>query len=81
MNPPPLVSIVLPTYNHRSFLPQTIQGIIDQTFTDFEMIIVNDGSRDGTREYLDSLHDDRIHIIHQDNQRLPGALNKGFKQA
>lgn len=77
----PRVSIVLPTYNHCSFLPQLIQSIFAQTFTDFELIIVNDGSIDGTREYLDGLRDHRIRIIHQENQRLPRALNNGFKMA
>ncbi|MBN1850760.1 MAG: glycosyltransferase [Deltaproteobacteria bacterium] len=77
----PLVSIVLPTYNHRSFLPKAIQSIFAQTFKNFELIIVNDGSTDGTCEYLSGIKDDRIRIIHQENQRLPNALNNGFKIA
>jgi len=75
------VSIVLPTYNHLSFLPKSIESMLSQTFTNFELIIVNDGSTDGTREFLDSLSDPRIRVIHQANKRLPGALNTGFNTA
>lgn len=77
----PRVSIVLPTYNHRTFLPLAVESMRQQTFKDFELIIVNDGSTDGTKEYLDSLKDPRIRTIHQTNQRLPRALNAGFKAA
>lgn len=77
----PLVSIVLPTYNHLSFLPKSIESLLLQTFTEFELIIVNDGSTDGTMEFLDSLSDPRIRVIHQVNKRLPGALNTGFSAA
>lgn len=75
------VSVVLPTYNHLEFLPTAIHGILKQTYTDFELIIVNDGSTDGTREYLDNLKDPRIRVIHQENKRLPEALNTGFRAA
>lgn len=77
----PLVTVVLPTYNHLSFLPKSIESLLVQTFTEFELIIVNDGSTDGTMEFLDSLSDPRIRIIHQKNSRLPLALNAGFKLA
>lgn len=77
----PRLSIVLPTYNHLHYLPASIQSILTQTFTDFELIIVNDGSTDGTREYLDTLKDPRIKVIHQENKRLPEALNTGFRAA
>ncbi|HAV64935.1 MAG TPA: hypothetical protein DCY13_21510, partial [Verrucomicrobiales bacterium] len=74
----PRVSVVLPTFNHLALLPQSIASILAQTFEDFELVIVNDGSTDGTREYLDSLNDPRIRVIHQNNRRLPAALNAGF---
>ncbi len=77
----PRVSVVLPTYNHREFLPLAVESLRQQTFKDFELIIVNDGSTDGTQEYLDGLKDPRIHPIHQSNQRLPRALNAGFEKA
>jgi glycosyltransferase involved in cell wall biosynthesis/arylsulfatase A-like enzyme len=74
-------SIVLPTYNHLKFLPLAIESVLTQTHTDFELVIVNDGSTDGTREWLDRLTDPRIKVIHQDNTRLPAALNAGFRAA
>lgn len=72
------VSIVLPTYNHIKYLPKVVESILGQTFKSFELIIVNDGSTDGTREYLDTLTDPRVRVISQENSGLPGALNIGF---
>lgn len=77
----PRVSIVLPVYNHLRFLPEAIGSILAQTYRDFELVIVNDGSTDGTREYLDALADPRVVVVHQDNRRLPSALNTGFARA
>ena len=77
----PKVSVILPTYNHLAFLPLAIGSILNQSFQDFELVIVNDGSTDGTKEYLDSLRDPRVVVIHQQNKRLPGALNTGIQAA
>jgi hypothetical protein len=73
------VSVVLPTYNHLQLLPTAVESVLAQTYQDFELIIVNDGSTDGTREYLNSLKDPRVRVIHQDNKHLPEALNTGFR--
>lgn len=75
----PRVSVVLPTYNHAHFLPQAVASVLAQTFTDFELIIVNDGSTDGTQDYLATITDARVRVMHQENQRLPRALNNGFQ--
>jgi GT2 family glycosyltransferase len=77
----PRVTVVLPVYNHLRFLPEAIGSILAQTYRDFELVIVNDGSTDGTREYLDALRDPRVVVVHQENRRLPGALNTGFAHA
>lgn len=77
----PTVSIILPTFNQARFLPAAIRSVLAQTFSRFELIVVNDGSTDGTAEYLASLTDPRIHVIHQENRRLPKALNAGFEIA
>ncbi len=77
----PRVSVVLPVYNHGRFLPCAVESLCAQTFTDFELIIVNDGSTDDTRAVLDALTDPRISMIHQENRRLPTALNVGFARA
>jgi glycosyltransferase involved in cell wall biosynthesis len=74
----PAVSIVLPTYNQFKYLPKALDSVFSQTFTDFELIVVNDGSTDETRDYLDSLRDPRVRVIHQENRKLPSALNRGF---
>jgi len=80
------VSIVLPTYNQADMLPKTIESIMNQTYQDWELIIVNDGSTDGTEKYLESLKipstSETFKIVHHDhNQKLPSALNTGFEFA
>ena len=78
----PRVSIILPVYNAMEFLPDLIGQVFKQEYKDFELIIVNDGSTDTTSDYLKSLEGkQRIKIIHQQNQRLPSALNRGFAEA
>ena len=80
----PKVSIVLPTYNGEKYINESIESILSQTFSDWELIIVNDCSTDRTpqivQKYADK--DARIRIIHnQVNQKLPNSLNIGFEQA
>jgi len=79
----PLVTIVLPTYNHGKFLDRAITSILNQTYKNIELIIVDDGSTDNTSEILDKYKDySNIQIIkHNRNQNLPKALNTGFDKA
>lgn len=78
----PLVSIILPTYNHGEFIKSAIQSILDQDFYNFELILINDGSTDGTSEIIrEYCSDSRIKIIEQKNQGLPKTLNIGFSVA
>jgi len=77
----PRVSVVLPTYNDLRFLPGAIDSVLGQSFQDFELVVVNDGSTDGTKAYLDGFNDPRVRVIHQENRRLPEALNAGFRAA
>jgi glycosyltransferase involved in cell wall biosynthesis len=79
----PQISVVMPTYNQSNYLEKAIQSVLDQTWTDYEFIIVNDGSTDSTKEILDSYQQKHPHliIIHQDNKKLPEALNTGFRGA
>lgn len=76
--PWPLVSIVLPTYNHLAWLPQAVDSVLAQDYPQFELIIVDDGSTDGTGEYLASLDSPRVRVLGGPNTRLPTALNRGF---
>ena len=80
----PTFSIVLPCYNGADFLAQSIDSVIAQTFTDWELIIVNDCSKDNSLDIMQdyAAHDSRILIINNEhNLKLPGALNRGFQEA
>ncbi|WP_319423430.1 glycosyltransferase family 2 protein [Pleurocapsa sp. FMAR1] len=77
----PQVTIVIPAYNSLSYLPATLESVFQQTFTDFEVIVVNDGSTDETEKYVSSLNDPRLKLINQTNQGLSGARNTGITNA
>jgi glycosyltransferase involved in cell wall biosynthesis len=78
-----LVTIVLPIYNQADFMPDALEAILSQTYRDFELVIVDDGSTDANVGAVLSRYagDPRIMIIHQSNQKLPRALNNGFARA
>lgn len=77
-----LITIVMPTYNGMRYLREAIDSILMQTGVNWELIIADDGSTDGTREYLDSLHDSRIRVIfNPNNLGIFGNLNQLFKLA
>lgn len=80
-NSTPLVSVIVPTYNQASYIDETISSILKQTVSDFELIVVNDGSTDNTLEVLNKwlVQDDRVRVLDQENTRLPGALNTGLE--
>lgn len=77
----PRVSIVMPAYNAAAYLRDSIQSVLNQNFEDWELIVVNDGSRDGTRAYLDALDDPRIRVIHQQNSGVSAARNAALEVA
>ena len=72
-----LISVVMPVYNGEKYLKDAIDSILNQTHTDFEFIIVNDGSTDNTANIIDSYVDSRIIHVRQENRGLPKALNVG----
>lgn len=76
-------SFIIPVYNTSAFLERCVQSILNQTYTNFEIILVNDGSTDQSPELCDQLaaQDSRITVLHQTNQGLPIARNKGLEQA
>lgn len=75
----PLVSVVLPVYNQEAHIANAVQSILDQTLIDFELIIINDGSSDGTADVLKSFQDPRIRIYSTTNRGISRALNFGIK--
>jgi glycosyltransferase involved in cell wall biosynthesis len=72
------VTVLMPVYNAMPFLPMAIESVLAQTFSAFELLIVDDGSTDGTCEYLDSLRDDRIRILKRTHEGLGATLNAGL---
>lgn len=78
--PAPRVSVVIPTYNQPKLLAETLDSVFAQTFTDYEVIVVNDGSTDETEAYLQSLGT-KIRLITQENQGIGAARNRGIAEA
>lgn len=74
----PKVSVIMSVFNGEDFLRETIDSILNQTFTDFEFIIINDGSTDSTRMILESYNDPRIRLFNQENAGLTKSLNNGI---
>ena len=78
-----MISIIVPVYNGEKYLQRCLDSIQNQTYKDFEVIIVDDGSSDGTREICEYIAqvDTRFHIIHQKNSGVAAARNAGLAQA
>ncbi len=72
---------MLPVYNCERYLGGAIESVISQTFTCFELIIINDGSTDQSADVIAAFHDKRIRVLHQANQGLAATLNRGISLA
>lgn len=77
----PEISVILPVFNSEEFIGKAIESVLAQTFEDFELIIVNDGSTDSSKDIIDSFEDERIRLITQSNQGPGAARNNAFKMA
>ena len=78
----PKVSVVIPCYNHGQFLPETLDSLEAQTFTDYEVLVVNDGSTDATTvALLNSLDPDKARVLHTENRGVAAARNLGISEA
>lgn len=78
-----MVSVIVPVYNAEAFLSRGVDSILCQSYNDFELILVDDGSRDGSRAICDeyAMHDPRVRVIHQPNAGVSAARNAGLKAA
>jgi glycosyltransferase involved in cell wall biosynthesis len=71
----------MPAYNRAEYVAEAVRSVLAQTFTDLELIIIDDGSTDATLAVVQQFTDPRVHIIHQANQGISGALNTGLGAA
>lgn len=78
-----MISIIIPVYNVSQYLNECIQSVINQSYQNFECILIDDGSSDGSEIICDqwTQHDNRIRVIHQPNQGVSKARNKGIAEA
>ncbi|MDU4937967.1 MAG: glycosyltransferase family 2 protein [Clostridium sp.] len=78
-----LISIIIPVYNVRNYIEKCLYSVINQTYSNIEIIIVDDGSTDGSSEVCDEIasKDNRIKVIHKENGGLSDARNKGIENA
>lgn len=76
----PKVSVIIPTYNRAKYVTKAIDSVLAQTYKDYEIILVDDGSADNTREVLEP-YMERIKYIYQDNAGVSAARNRGIRKA
>jgi len=77
----PLVSVIIPVYNGSDYVREAIDSVLAQTFSDYEIMVVDDGSTDMTPEIVQAYTDGRIRYVRQDNQGVAAALNRGISEA
>ena len=77
----PLISVVIPAYNHERFVGVAIDSVLKQTCQDFELVVVNDGSTDRTEEVIQGYEDSRIRYFFQENQDAYNTINRGISLA
>jgi hypothetical protein len=75
------VTVLMSVYNGARYLESAVRSILDQTFRDFEFLIINDGSRDESPQILERIRDPRIRLIHTENRGLAAALERGMQEA
>ena len=77
----PRVSVIIPTYNRAGLVAESVQSVLAQKSTDFEIIVVDDGSTDDTKQVIESFAESRIKYVYQNNQGAPAARNAGLAHA
>lgn len=77
----PKISVIIPLYNKGFIISETLKSVLAQTFTDFEIVIVNDGSTDNSLKIVSNFSDERIRLFQQDNKGAASARNLGIEKA
>ena len=77
------ISVIVPVYNVKDYLEDCVRSVTDQTYPDLEILLIDDGSDDGSGEICDRLQmtDERIKVFHEKNKGVSSARNKGLKEA
>ncbi len=74
----PLISVIIPAYNHQRFIGAAVDSVLQQTVTDLELIVIDDGSTDNTGEIVRGYSDPRLTYLHQENQDAYNTINRGL---
>jgi len=77
----PKISVLMPAYNAGKYIREAIASVLGQTFPDFELLVINDGSTDETENIIKSFYDPRVVLINKDHEGVAAALNMGLKLA
>lgn len=77
----PLISVIIPSYNRAHIIEKSVRSVLAQTFADFELLIIDDGSTDNTREVIEGMKDGRIRYVYQENAGACAARNHGISLA
>lgn len=75
------LTVIIPLYNKEKYIARAVNSVLNQSYSNFELIIINDGSTDNGANKVQKIKDNRIKIIHQHNQGVPKARNRGIKEA
>ena len=77
----PKVSVIIPTYNYGKYIEKALDSVLAQTCKDFEIIVVDDGSTDNTREIIETKYKDKVRYFYQGNVGAGSARNYGLQEA
>jgi len=77
----PFISVIIPLYNKEKFVKRSLDSVLSQSYDNFEVLVVNDGSTDGSREVVFAVDDPRIRLIDQPNGGVSSARNRGIDEA
>ena len=76
-----LVSVIIPSYNHEKYVLEAVNSVLNQSYSEIELIVIDDGSKDQSVEYLKQIKDSRFQLVVQENQGAHVAINRGLGMA